>query len=53
MLHMFNPAIAGSVGGKLQKIKRKKAIVKYSADNQDSEIMINVDKRYLLIINGS
>ena len=53
MMSMFNPAIVGSTGGKLRKIKRNKAIVKYSADNRDGEIMINVDKKYLVIINGS
>ena len=53
MMAMFNPAIAGSSGGKLQKIKRNKAIVKYSADNRDGEIMINVDKKYLVIVKGS
>jgi len=45
MMRMFNPAIAGSTGGKLQKIKRNKAIVNYSADNRNGEIMINVDKK--------
>lgn len=53
MMSMFNPAIAGSSGGKLQKIKRNKAIVNYSADNRDGEIMINVDKKYLVIVKGS
>ena len=53
MMGMFNPAIAGSSGGKLQKIKRNKAIVKYSNDNRDGEIMVNVDKKYLVIIKGS
>jgi hypothetical protein len=53
MMNMFNPAIAGSSGGKLQKIKRNKAIVKYSKDNRDGEIMINVAKKYLIIIKGS
>ena len=53
MMAMFNPAIVGSTGGKLQKIKRNKAIVKYSADNRDGEIMINVDKKYLVIVKGS
>jgi hypothetical protein len=53
MMKMFNPAIAGSSGGKLQKIKRNKAIVKYSKDNRDGEIMINVAKKYLIIIKGS
>jgi len=53
MMHMFNPAIAGSAGGKLQKIKRNKAIVQYSADNLKGEIMVNVDKKYLVIVKGS
>jgi len=53
MMAMFNPAIAGSAGGKLQKIKRNKAIVKYSADNRTGEIMINVAKKYLVIVKGS
>jgi hypothetical protein len=53
MMGMFNPAIVGSTGGKLQKIKRNKAIVKYSADNQNGEIMINVAKTYLVIVKGS
>ena len=53
MMAMFNPAIAGSAGGKLQKIKRNKAIVKYSMDNRDGEIMINVVKKYLVIVKGS
>ena len=53
MMNMFNPAIIGSTGGKLQKIKRNKAIVKYSLDNRDGEIMINVVKKYLVIVKGS
>ncbi len=53
MMGMFNPAIVGSAGGKLRKIKRNKAIVKYSADNRDGEIMINVAKTYLVIVKGS
>jgi hypothetical protein len=53
MMAMFNPAIVGSAGGKLQKIKRNKAIVKYDADNRDGEIMINVAKKYLIIVKGS
>ena len=53
MMNMFNPAIVGSTGGKLQKIKRNKAIVKYSMDNRDGEIMINVVKKYLVIVKGS
>jgi len=53
MMHMFNPAIAGASGTKLQKIKRNKAILQYSADNREGELMINVDKKYLVVIKGS
>ena len=53
MMALFNPALAGADGGKLKKIKRNKAIVKYSADNRNGEIMVNVDKKYLVIIKGS
>jgi hypothetical protein len=53
MMHMFNPAIAGSAGGKLQKIKRNKAVVKYSQDNRNGEVMINVAKKYIVIVKGS
>ena len=53
MMNMFNPAIVGSGGGKLRKIKRNKAIVKYSADDRNGEIMINVDKKYLVMVKGS
>lgn len=53
MMAMFNPAIAGSDGGKLQKIKRNKAVVKYSKDRRNGEIMINVAKKYIVMIKGS
>ncbi len=53
MMGMFNPAIVGATGGKLKKIKRNKAVVKYSADNRKGEIMINVKKKYLVIVKGS
>ncbi len=53
MMAMFNPALAGADGGKLQKIKRNKAIVKYDVDNRDGEIMVNVDKHYLVMIKGN
>lgn len=53
MMAMFNPAIAGADGGKLQKIKRNKAIVKYSTDNRSGEIMIDVAKKYLVTVKGS
>jgi len=53
MMGMFNPAIVGAAGGKLQKIKRNKAVVKYNEDNRNGEIMINVGKKYLVIVKGS
>jgi len=53
MMAMFNPAVAGADGGKLQKIKRNKAIVKYSAERQKGEVLINVAKRYLITVKGS
>ncbi len=53
MMHMFNPAIAGASGKKLQKIKRNKAVLEYSSDNRDGELMINVDKKYLVLVKGS
>jgi hypothetical protein len=53
MMAMFNPAIAGANGGKLQKIKRNKAIVKYSSDQLKGEVLINVAKKYLITVKGS
>jgi hypothetical protein len=53
MMAMFNPALAGADGGKLQKIQRNKAIVKYKQDARDGDIMVNVDKRYLVMIEGN
>ena len=53
MMAMFNPAIAGADGGKLQKIKRNKAIVKYSGDNRSGKVMINVAKKYMVTIEGT
>lgn len=52
MMAMFNPAIAGADGGKLQKIKRNKAIVKYNTDNRNGEIMVNVAKKYIVTVKG-
>ncbi len=53
MMQMFNPAVVGSTGGKLQKIKRNKAVVKYSTESRSGEIFINVAKKYLVKIDGS
>jgi hypothetical protein len=53
MLMLFNnPAYATADGGKLKKIKRQKAIVKYRPANQQGEISMVVDNRYLVVVKG-
>ena len=53
MMTMFNPAYAGAQGGKLQKIKRNKAIVKYNPDSRSGEANVLVKKSYIVSIKGS
>ena len=53
MMMMFsNPSIAGADGGKLTKIKRQKAIVKYRPADKQGEITIIVAKRHLISVKG-
>lgn len=52
MMAMFNPMYAGAQGGKLQKIKRNKAIVKYNPDNRSGEANVLVKKKYIISIKG-
>jgi len=53
MVMMFsNPAYASADGGKLTKIKRQKAIVKYSPSQKNGEINIVVAKQYLVSVKG-
>ena len=53
MAMMFsNPAYATADGGKLKKIKRQKAIIKYRSSNQEGDITIMVDRRLLVSIKG-
>lgn len=53
MMMMFsNPMFASSDGGKLKKIKRQKAIIKYDEGEQDGEITIMVANRILVQIKG-
>ena len=47
-----NPAYASADGGKLTKIKRQKAIIKYRPSRKDGEINIVVAKQYLVNIKG-
>ena len=53
MMAMFNPAYAGAQGGKLQKIKRNKAIVKYNPDRRSGEANVLVKKSYIVSIKGN
>lgn len=54
MMMMFsNPMFASSDGGKLKKIKREKAMVKYDAGNKSGEIQVMVDDRILLNVTGN
>jgi len=53
MMMMFsNPMLAASDGGKLQKIGRQKAIVKYDAANKSGDINVVVANRFLVTIDG-
>ena len=53
MMAMFNPMYAGAQGGKLQKIKRNKAIVKYDPDSRSGETNVLVEKSYIVSIKGN
>jgi hypothetical protein len=47
-----NPAYASADGGKLTKIKRQKAIIKYHPSQKNGEINIVVAKQYLVSVKG-
>lgn len=49
---LSNPAYASANGGKLTKIKRQKAIIKYRPSGKNGEINIVVAKKYLVNIEG-
>lgn len=53
MMGIFtNPMFAASDGGKLQRINREKAIVKYKEERQRGDITIVVAKRFLVKVEG-
>jgi len=49
---LSNPAYASAGGGKLTKIKKQKAIIKYRTSGKNGEINIVVAKKYLVNIEG-
>ena len=54
ILTMFsNPAYATADGGKLKRIKRQKAIIKYNPSDRSSEIQMVVANKYLITLEGS
>jgi hypothetical protein len=53
MMMMFNnPMYTGSGGGKLKKIGRQKAMVKYNEQRQRGEITMVVANRFLVTVKG-
>ncbi|WP_372882123.1 hypothetical protein [Psychromonas sp.] len=53
MMMMFsNPMYATSDGGKLERIGRQKAIVKYQSENKEGDINMVVANRFLVTIAG-
>lgn len=52
MMMFSNPMFAASDGGKLEKIERQKAIVKFDATNKQGEIKIVVANRFFVLIEG-
>lgn len=53
MMMMFsNPMLATSDGGKMQKIGRQKAIIKYDAEDKSGDINVVVANRFLVTIEG-
>ncbi len=54
MMGLFsNPMFAMSDGGKLERINRQKAIVKYKEERERGEITIIVAKRFLVKVEGT
>jgi len=54
MMALFtNPAFAAADGGKMEKIKSQKAIVKYTPTNKKGDINIIVANRFLVSIKGN
>lgn len=53
MMMMFsNPMLATSDGGKLERIGRQKAIVKFNPSSKQGDIKIVVANRFLVLIEG-
>lgn len=53
MMAVFNPMYATASGGRLQKIKRNKAVVKYDPERRSGDISVLVKKRFIVSIKGT
>ncbi len=54
MMGLFtNPMFATSDGGKLERINRQKAIVKYDKEREKGDIKIVVAKRFMITVEGT
>lgn len=52
LMMMSNPMFATSDGGKLERIGKQKAIVKFDAGNKEGDIQIVVANRFMVSIDG-
>ena len=52
VMMLSNPMFATSDGGKLEKIKDQKAIVKFDTSNNRGEVKVVVNNRFLVSIEG-
>ncbi len=52
MMMLTNPAYATADGGKLMKIKRQKAVLKYDPSSKRGDIQLAVANKYVVKVNG-
>ena len=52
MMMMSNPMFATADGGKLERIGKQKAIVKFDPNSKDGELQIVVANRFMISIDG-
>jgi hypothetical protein len=52
MMMFSNPMFATSDGGKLERIGKQKAIVKYDEDNRSGDLQMVVNNRFLVMVEG-
>jgi tetratricopeptide (TPR) repeat protein len=52
MMMMSNPMFATADGGKLERIEKQKAIIKFDPNTKDGELQIVVANRFMVSIDG-